>query len=81
MGEFDLGLYSGLWAPAGTPAPIVQKLNAEVNQILAAPDVKSTLVGQGTEVLILSQPEFADKLRKEIAMWQKIVKITGAKPE
>jgi len=78
---FEERSWVAFFAPAKTPSSIVQKLNTEINRILAMPDVKSTLVSQGTEVEALSQPAFADKLKKEIAMWQKIVKTTGAKVE
>lgn len=78
---FEERSWVAFFAPAKTPASIVSKLNEEINRILAMPDVKATLVSQGTEVTPLSQQAFAQKVSSEVALWRKIVNITGAKPE
>jgi tripartite-type tricarboxylate transporter receptor subunit TctC len=78
---FEERSWVAFFAPAKTPGDIAQKLNGEINQMLGTPEVRSTLASQGTEVQVLSQPEFASKLRQEITMWRKIVQATGAKPE
>ncbi|MFM9969871.1 MAG: Bug family tripartite tricarboxylate transporter substrate binding protein [Burkholderiales bacterium] len=78
---FEERSWVAFFAPAKTPSSIVSRLNEEINRILVNPEVKSTLVSQGTEVTALSQQDFAAKLASEIALWRKIVNITGAKPE
>jgi tripartite-type tricarboxylate transporter receptor subunit TctC len=78
---FEERSWVGFFAPAKTPGAILGMLNAEINQILATPEVKSALENQGNQVEPLSRAEFAAKLRREVAMWQKIVQATGAKAE
>lgn len=78
---FEERSWVAFFAPAKTSALIVDRLNGEINRILAIPEVKATLISQGTEVNVLSQQAFAEKVSSEIAMWRKIVNVTGAKPE
>ena len=78
---FEERSWVAFFAPAKTPAPIVSRLNEEINRILAIPEVRATLISQGTEVTPLSQQAFAEKVASEIAMWRKIVNVTGAKAE
>jgi tripartite-type tricarboxylate transporter receptor subunit TctC len=78
---FEERSWVAFFAPAKTPAPIVTRLNEEINRILGNAEVKATLVSQGTEVTPLSQQAFAQKVSSEVAMWRKIVQVTGAKPE
>ena len=68
-------------APAGTPKPLVDRLNAEVTRILKRPDVKRAWNEQGAEPMIMSPAEFEKYLNADIAKWAKIVKISGARPE
>jgi tripartite-type tricarboxylate transporter receptor subunit TctC len=70
-----------LWAPAGTPAPIIAKLNAQVTQALGAPAMKDQLRAQGVEAIPTSPAVFDRRLRVEIDQWAKVVKATGAPPE
>jgi tripartite-type tricarboxylate transporter receptor subunit TctC len=70
-----------LWAPAGTPAPIVAKLNAHVTQALGAAAMKDQLRAQGLEAIPTSPAVFDRRLRVEIDQWAKVVKATGATPE
>ena len=78
---FEERSWVAFFAPAKTSAAIVSRLNEEINRVLALAEVKATLVSQGTEVTPLSQQAFAEKVSREIALWRKIVEVTGAKPE
>ena len=69
----------GLFAPAGTPPEIVQKLHAAVDQALAAKDVQDRLAQQGAEPWRLTIPQFAATEKTELAKWATIVKDSGAK--
>jgi tripartite-type tricarboxylate transporter receptor subunit TctC len=71
----------GLFAPAGTPAPIVNTLNASVNKYLASPEMQQLLEreGAGTEPMTVAQ--LADLLPKEIARYRKAAQAAGLKPE
>jgi tripartite-type tricarboxylate transporter receptor subunit TctC len=79
--EFEITSWFGLLAPAGTPAPIIGRLNAEMAKVLARPDVKATLAAQGLEVAASSPEQFAGHIRSEIARFTKIARAAGIKAE
>jgi tripartite-type tricarboxylate transporter receptor subunit TctC len=76
---YEATIWLGLMAPAGTPRPVLEKLNAEVNKIINAPDVKETWAKQGAVPMGMSVDEFGKFLREDIAKWSKLVKATGMK--
>ena len=76
---YEATIWLGLMAPAGTPRPILEKLNAEVNKIINAPDVKETWGKQGAVPMGMSVDEFGKFLHEDIAKWSKLVKATGMK--
>jgi tripartite-type tricarboxylate transporter receptor subunit TctC len=65
-------------APAGTPQPIVDKLNAEIGKVLARADVQASWAKQGAFPLVMTPTKFGDYLRKDIAKWADVVAKTGA---
>jgi tripartite-type tricarboxylate transporter receptor subunit TctC len=79
--EFEIQSWFGLLAPAGTPAPIIARLNAETAKVLAREDVKTTLAAQGLEVKPGSPEQFAAYIKSEIARFTKIGKSAGIKAE
>ena len=76
---YEATIWLGLMAPAGTPRPVLEKLNAEVNRIINAPDVKETWARQGAVPMGMPVDEFGKFLREDIAKWAKLVKATGMK--
>jgi tripartite-type tricarboxylate transporter receptor subunit TctC len=74
---FEERSWVGYFVPAGTPAAIVDKLNAEINLALAQPDVVARLQSLGLEPRALSPKEFAAYVRAEVAKWAKIIKSIG----
>ena len=76
---YEATIWLGLMAPAGTPRPILEKLNTEVNKIINAPDVKETWGKQGAVPMGMSVDEFGRFLHEDIAKWSKLVKATGMK--
>ena len=76
---FDAGAWLGLLAPAGTPKPIVDKLNKELNLILDEPETRKRLLGLGSELLKSTPEEFAAHIRSEYAKWGQRVRDSGAK--
>ena len=78
---FEIVSWFGLLAPAGTPAPIVARLNAETNKALARTDVQSALGAQGLEVVSGSPEQFGAHIRSEIAKFIRIGKAAGIKAE
>jgi tripartite-type tricarboxylate transporter receptor subunit TctC len=76
---FETSAWSGLYAPAGTPVDIINRLNAEVVKILKQPSVREQLMAQGAEPVGDSPEEFSRFTLAEISKWAKIIKISGAK--
>jgi tripartite-type tricarboxylate transporter receptor subunit TctC len=69
---FVVGSWVGLLAPAGTPKPIIDKLNAELQKVLEAQDVQQTLQGQGTLPAYKSPEEFAAFIDSEMKRWSQL---------
>jgi len=79
--KFEATIWLGLMAPKGTPADVVNKLNAEVRKIVNNPEVKVAWAKQGAVPMSMSVSEFDQYLNADIAKWTHIVKISGAKPD
>jgi tripartite-type tricarboxylate transporter receptor subunit TctC len=71
----------GIVAPAGTPAPIVEKLYKEISAALDAPEVQKQFSSEGAEILRMSSAEFGDFMVKELAKWGRVVKEAGIKAQ
>jgi tripartite-type tricarboxylate transporter receptor subunit TctC len=76
----DADAWFGLMAPAGTPAPIVERLHRESARILAQGDVRSRLDDLGMAVVANSPAEFAALIESDTARWAKVIKAAGIKP-
>jgi len=81
VADFEITSWFGLLAPAGTAAPIVARLNAEVVKVLAREDVRSTLGAQGLNVASSSPEQFAAHIKSEIARFTRIARTAGIKAE
>ena len=76
---FDMSSWQAVYAPKGTPAAIVQRLNAEIVKILRMPDVREKLGTQlGMDIVASSPAELAAHMNKEIPRWAALVKKSGA---
>ena len=71
----------GVFLPAGTPSPVVQKLNEAINRAIQAPDFRERLEANAFDPIGGSQQQFAEYVKAEIAKWRKVVRETGAKPD
>ena len=71
---FDIAGWTGMFAPAGTPKEIVDKISGEMGRMLAAPDVMERLVNQGLEPLISTPEQFAALLKSDMAKFAKLIK-------
>jgi tripartite-type tricarboxylate transporter receptor subunit TctC len=78
---FDASLCYGLVAPAGTPRPIVDRLNAALRAALASAEVKKQLELDGTEIIPGTPEQYADFIDKDEKKWSELVKASGAEPE
>lgn len=81
MPGMEMSAWQGVVMPAGTPAPIVQRLNTELRRVLAHEETRQKLIAQGTEILGSTPEEYAAYLKSELARWSKVVAETGAKAE
>jgi len=79
--KFEASIWLGLMAPKGTPADVVNKLNAEVRKIVNNADVKAAWAKQGAVPMSMNMTEFDQYLNADIAKWANIVKVSGAKPD
>jgi tripartite-type tricarboxylate transporter receptor subunit TctC len=78
---YEATIWLGIMAPAGTPRAIVDRLNAEVTKVVNRPDVRKLWGEQGAQPMAMSVAEFDEYLKRDIAKWAKVVKISGARTD
>jgi tripartite-type tricarboxylate transporter receptor subunit TctC len=78
---FDASLYYGLAAPAGTPRPIIDKLNKALRDALASDEVKRQLGNDGTDITPGTPEDYANAIDKDEKKWAQLVKQSGVEPE
>lgn len=76
---YEMAAWFGFFAPAKTPAPIIDKLNREIVAILKLPDVREKLAGLGVEFLGTTAQELAAVMRTDAAKWEKVFRPVPAK--
>ncbi len=74
-------VWNGIFAPAGTPPPVIQVLHRELVKAYNAPDVKSQVIATGSEIAGDTPEEFAAFVRSESAKWSKVIRDANIKPE
>jgi tripartite-type tricarboxylate transporter receptor subunit TctC len=77
---YESTIWLGVMAPVGTPKPVVDKLNAEINKVINSAAVKAAWDKQGAVPLAMSPAEFDAYLRKDIEKWAKVVQAANLKP-
>jgi tripartite-type tricarboxylate transporter receptor subunit TctC len=78
---FDVEVWFGIVAPAGTPPDVVTRINTEINRILALPEVKQRFAEQGVRTIGGTPQQFGVYLGTEIARWAKVIKQSGVRIE
>jgi tripartite-type tricarboxylate transporter receptor subunit TctC len=76
--DFDVSTWYGLFMPAGTPKEIVTTVNAEVNKLLATPEMKAAIIAQGAEPQSMTPDQFGTLLKTDYQKWRGIVQASGA---
>lgn len=79
VGEFDLGLYTGAWAPRGTPRAMVNRLSAEILKSLEQPKVKEVLTAVSAVPGSMTPTQYGAYLTKEVQVWGEVVKAENLK--
>jgi tripartite-type tricarboxylate transporter receptor subunit TctC len=79
--SFDISLWFGVWAPAGTPAAVVQKINADINRAMQDPQVKAAYASADINAKPMSPEQFAGFVRDEINKYQKIARDAKIEPQ
>jgi tripartite-type tricarboxylate transporter receptor subunit TctC len=78
--DYEVTGWNALFAPAGTPADVVKKLNTEINAVLKMPDVRKRIHDLGTDVMGSTPEELGKLLRDDIVKWGAVIKRAGLKP-
>lgn len=73
--------WQGLFAPAGTPEPVLERLSREVREILHRPEMRAKLIEMGTTPVGSPRAEFADYVRAENARWAEVIREAGIRPD
>jgi tripartite-type tricarboxylate transporter receptor subunit TctC len=77
---FQATLWVGFMAPAGTPQPIVEKLNSEISRIVSSPAIKKVWDEQGANPITMTQPQFKAFMEAEVEKWAKLIKANNIQP-
>ena len=75
--DFDVSTWYGVFAPAGTPATVVNVVNAEINKLLATPEMKAAIHAQGAEPQAMTPDQFGTQLKADYQKWRGIVQGSG----
>ena len=78
---FDLSLFVAAYAPAGTPADIVDRLSREIKAVIGEPAVAEKMIAQGQTPVGSTPKELADVLARETPIWAELIRQSGAKVE
>ena len=78
---FDVAVWFGILAPAGTPRDIVQRLNAESTRIINSPEVTDRFLKQGVEPRTGTPEQFGDMIKSEVGRWAKVIRDAGIKAD
>ncbi len=76
---FDATLWLGIFAPVGTPAPVIARLNGDLVRMVRLPEVKAKLEDLGGEVVGSAQEEFSLRYRNDVARWGRVIREMGIK--
>jgi tripartite-type tricarboxylate transporter receptor subunit TctC len=77
----ESSVWFGLFAPAGTPRALVQRMSREIGELMRLPEARTLLASQGAEPAPSTPEEFAAFVKSEIAKWGKVIKAAGIQPE
>jgi tripartite-type tricarboxylate transporter receptor subunit TctC len=79
--DFEVTTWYGILAPAGTPTPVINRINGELLKIMHAPELKEKLAAMGTDPLTSTPEEFAAYIKREITKWGEVIRKAGVKAD
>ncbi|HZO48031.1 MAG TPA: tripartite tricarboxylate transporter substrate binding protein [Xanthobacteraceae bacterium] len=81
MPDYDLLAWAGMFAPAGLPAPIAERISSGLQKMLSKPELKERLLSSGVEVFYTGPKDFDAYVRAELVKWTGLIKEAGIQPE
>jgi tripartite-type tricarboxylate transporter receptor subunit TctC len=81
MPGYDLLAWAGMFAPAGLPAPVAERISGELQKMLSKPEIKERLLNSGVEVFYTGPQDFDAYVRSELVKWTGLIKEAGIQPE
>jgi tripartite-type tricarboxylate transporter receptor subunit TctC len=81
VANVDLAIWVGAYAPAGTPRPIIDRLQRELKVVINLPEVREKMVAQGQTPVGNTPEEFMANVRADLPKWEALIKASGARPE
>ncbi|MBP0637162.1 tripartite tricarboxylate transporter substrate binding protein [Cupriavidus sp. AcVe19-6a] len=79
--DFEVSSMFGIVAPAGTPAPVIDRLSSDLKKILAEPEVQATLLKQGAIATWTTPAQASARIKAEVGKWNTVIRDAGVKPE
>ena len=79
--DYEVSLWSGVLAPAGTPRPIIDRLNADIEAVMTAPQMVERMAGYGIQTTHSTPEAFAERIRVDTARWARIIEQSGARAD
>ncbi|AGW94257.1 tripartite tricarboxylate transporter substrate binding protein [Cupriavidus sp. DF5525] len=79
--DFEVSSMFGIVAPAGTPAPVIDRLSSDLKKILAEPEVQATLLKQGAIATWTTPAQTGARIKAEVGKWNAVIREAGVKPE
>lgn len=81
LSGFEADNWNAMLAPRGTPQPVVDRLNRELERILGLPEIQTLLIQTGAEASYSTPQELAERIRSETVKWGKVARAAGVQPE
>lgn len=79
--DYEVSLWSGVLAPAGTPRPVIDRLNADIKAVMTAPRMVERMAGYGIQTTHSTPEAFAERIRVDTAKWARIIEQSGARAD
>lgn len=79
--DYEVSLWSGVLAPAGTPRPVIDRLNADIKSVMTSPRMVERMAGYGIQTTHSTPEAFAERIRVDTAKWARIIEQSGARAD